>query len=154
MIKLRLLFLAGLLVSLPLHGESDAERDEKSGTIRKYIKYVTGVVLPQILAKYGFVSPGGANLCSVGTGMYAIGEACEFESIQTLGEQAFWGSIANELLRWEPLSNTSQNSLNAVHGFIGKFSGSQVDAVSAEKLNHTIATVGLGNLLRKLYEYW
>jgi hypothetical protein len=134
--------------------DKESEYKIKEGTIRKYLWYLAGIVGPQFLAKAKFCSPEGANLCSVGHGMAAIGDIGDYPTVEWLGTQAIWGSIAHELLLlFTPLKSLSNNAINSVHGFLGNITGNQVNIVD-NPLNHTIATISLGNLLKKLAEYW
>ncbi len=133
---------------------SDASAEEKAGTIRRYLWYSAWIITPQVLAKFGFFSPEGANLCSAGSTVSAIGDLGEFDTVKTIGEQAQWAAIAHELLRFQPLNNGCNNLLNAFHAFMGKLTGNAVVEVNATQLNKVIAVMGLGNLLRKLKEYW
>jgi hypothetical protein len=134
--------------------EQESEYKLKTGTIRKYLIYALGIIAPQIIARMNLCSKQGANLCSVGYGMKAVGDFGNYTNVQWLGSQAIWGALAHEILSWQPLETFSNNSLNAVHGFMGNITGNTVLPTETSKLNHTIAIITIGNLLKKLAEYW
>ncbi len=158
--------LAACLMFTPLIGKDDKvatiklsrsqEIELRKGTIRKYLWYAAGLIIPQLLVRlppFALITTEGANTFTVGTALRIAGDLGSFESLQWLGEQAVWGATAHEILHKNWVIKPAMDAtLRGAHQFLGAFTGNNPANVSS--LNDAIEIVLLGNMLKTLYEYW